>query len=128
MDNPLIEEIYSGTKHRIYGIVENGRCLVKEFIDSLDVSAQKKIIYLLKITGDNGTPGNTEKFKKLKNEELYEFKSYQVRLLCKFEKDKMIILTHGFIKKKDKTDPTEIARANDLLKRYQERLDKPKKK
>lgn len=39
---------------------------------------------MLHLTADHGTLGNEEKFRKL-NDGIWEFKSFQVRLLCCFE-------------------------------------------
>lgn len=41
---------------------------------------QKAIFALLHLTADHGTLGNEEKFRKL-NDGIWEFKSFQVRLL-----------------------------------------------
>jgi len=110
--------IYSGKIYDIYGITIDNRCLVMDFINELEDADQKKIIALLQRAADSGPPRNEEKFKKLKDEMLWEFKSYQVRILCFFDKEKLIILTHGFKKKRDKTPKNEIERANKLRKEY----------
>ncbi|MDD6669211.1 MAG: type II toxin-antitoxin system RelE/ParE family toxin [Bacteroidales bacterium] len=45
------------------------------------------------------------------------------RLLAFWDKDMkaLVIATHGFIKKKQKTPSNEIKRAEDLMKKYYER-------
>lgn len=116
------EKIYQGRRYTISGIVENGKCRVREFIPALEEADKKKIVYLLKRTGDLGTPANIEKFRNLENG-IFEFKSFQVRVLCFFAKGEMIILTHGFVKKKDKTPRTEIERAKRLMSAYKERME-----
>ena len=112
------EILYSGTMFSIRAVIENGQCLVRDFIDSLDEKAQKSIFALLKRSGDHGPPSNKEKFRKLTDEELFEFKDYQTRILCHFDKGGIIILTHGFLKKKDKPPKSEIRRAYELLDHY----------
>jgi len=49
-----------------------------------------------------------------------------VRLLCFRDKDRLIILTHGFIKKGNSTPKSEIERAVNIRKQYFE--DKKGKK
>jgi phage-related protein len=110
--------IHSGKAYDIYGITIDNRCLVMDFINELEDADQKKIIALLQRAADFGPPRNEEKFKKLKDEMLWEFKSYQVRILCFFDKEKLIILTHGFKKQRNKTPKSEIERANKLRKEY----------
>ena len=111
------EKLISGRSIDLYAITVQGKCLVQDFIDSLETMDQKKIIALLQRAAEHGTPTNTEKFKKLEDN-IWEFKSFQVRILCALEERKVIILTHGFIKKKDKAPPNEIARAKELLKAF----------
>lgn len=113
-----IEKLMSGKQHDIYAIHKNDRCPVQDFLISLQDSGRKKIIALLKRTAENGTLSNTEKFKKLKGSDLWEFKSYQIRILCAFKDDRIIILSHGFTKKSDKTPRSEIKKAERLLKEY----------
>ncbi len=113
-----IELLCNGRKHAIHGLVVNGKCLTKDFVEGLEESDRKKVIALLKRAADFGLPKNTEKFKSLKNSGIYEFKSYQVRILCFFDREKVIILTHGFIKKRNKTPGREITKAEKLMKEY----------
>jgi len=120
MSKPTTETIYLGAKFQLLAIIENGRCHVREFIDSLNGSEQKKMYALLKSAADNGPPKNEEKFKKLNDDELFEFKDFQRRIFCTFDKGKLIVLTHGFIKKSKKTPKSDIKRAKELLKLYRE--------
>lgn len=114
------EIIYRGRCFTISGITVNGRCFAQEFIEDLDEPDKKKFIALLQKSADEGPPKNREKFNHLEDK-LYEFKSYQARVICFFEKDKLILLTHGFRKKKDKTPKEEIKRAKMLMEQYQSR-------
>ncbi len=107
-----------GKRYDIHALVKNEKCLVQEFINDCQESDQKKIIALLKRAADNGPPKNEEKFKSIKNTNLWEFKSYQVRILCAFEKDRIIIMSHGFIKKSQKMPKREIDKAINLFKEY----------
>ncbi len=109
-----IEKLIAGKSLDIYAIIDDGRCLVQEFIDGLESTDQKKVMALLQRAAKHGLPNNTEKFKKLQDN-IWEFKSFQVRILCTLEGRKVIILTHGFIKKRDKAPPSEIARAKELV-------------
>ncbi len=110
--------LISGKRYDIHALVKNEKCLVQEFINDCQESDQKKIIALLNRAADSGPPRNEEKFKSIKNTNLWEFKSHQVRILCAFEKDRIIILSHGFIKKSKKTPKREIERAKNLFKEY----------
>lgn len=102
--------LYRGKQYDLLSVTHDGKSQVKEFIKTLPQSDQKKIFALLCRTADHGTLSNEEKFRKL-DDGIWEFKSFQVRLLCYFERHRLIILTHGFIKKKDRTPKSEIDRA-----------------
>lgn len=115
-----VEKLVSGRSHDIFALSVQGKCLVSEFIDSLESADQKKVLALLQRAADYGPPNNVQKFKKLEGD-IWEFKSFQVRILCALEGRNVIILTHGFIKKKDKTPPNEIERAKELLAGYHKR-------
>jgi phage-related protein len=67
---------------------------------------------LFQIAGDHGKFHNPEKFGDLGNG-LYEFKSFQIRMPFTYARGErgLILITHGFVKKKDKTPKGEIARA-----------------
>jgi phage-related protein len=67
---------------------------------------------LFQIAGDHGKFHNPEKFGGL-GDGLYEFKSFQIRMPFAYAKNErgLILITHGFIKKKDKTPKEEITRA-----------------
>ena len=95
---------------------------VEEFLDSIEDKARKKIIYNIdkaKITL------NPELFKKL-NSDIWEFrtkfKRKQYRLLAFWDKrnssDTLVIATHGFIKKTQKTPKIEINRARQIMEFY----------
>ena len=67
---------------------------------------------LFRIAADHGAFYNDQKFGDLKNG-LFEFKSDQIRMPFAYAKKErgLILITHGFIKKKDKTPREEITRA-----------------
>ena len=102
--------VYRGKQYDISSVIHSGKSQVKEFIDGLPQSEQKKIVALLRRTADHGILSNEEKFRKL-DHGIWEFKSFQVRLLCFFERNHLIVLTHGFKKKQDRTPKNEIERA-----------------
>lgn len=69
---------------------------------------------LFKRLGDTGRIDHREKFKKLDGE-LWEFKSHQIRMPCAFRHPRLVVVTHGFIKKTGRIPPAEIARAERIL-------------
>jgi len=96
-----------------------------DFLDLLDDKVRDKIIY--NITKAQFST-NKELFKKL-NEEIWEFRTlYQsipYRIFAfwdKSEKDRvLVILTHGLIKKTEKTPKGDLAKSQRLRNSYFER-------
>ena len=103
-----------GSRFTLWAIeVANGSCPVSEYLDSLEPRDRKRLMSLLNRTAEAGPPSNIEKFRKL-DEEIYELKSYQDRLLCFYLEGFVLVLTHGYKKKKDKMPPDELKRAKGL--------------
>ncbi len=76
-----------------------------------DLGQYKKVERLLQRSADHGIPlHHREKCRKLRPN-LYEFKSYQVRLLFFIAGGGDIIITNGFVKRQDSTPEQEIERA-----------------
>lgn len=118
---------YAGPKFRIvYGVEKNGNCPSLEFYSELSADDQVKVHALFKRLGDTGNIMNEQKFKNL-GEGLFEFKSYQIRVLCAYCKVEraVVVLTHGFIKKRDGTPKEEIERAKRIFSEDQARLKPP---
>ena len=93
------------------------------FLNTLNVKVKDKILYDIM---RSQYEVNNELFKKL-TDSIWEFRTrYQgmaYRLLAFWDKDSkaLVIATHGFIKKKQKTPSNEIKRAEELMKKYYER-------
>ena len=104
---------YQGAKFVIaFAREENGHCPGCEFFDGLSILDKAKLMALFRIAGDQGEFFNPEKFGDLGGG-LFEFKSFQIRMPFAYAKNQrgVIVITHGFVKKKDKTPKDEIQRA-----------------
>jgi len=114
--------IKRGRSFDIWAITHEDRCPAQEFIDTLQKKDQKKVSALLTRLADYGMLGNEEKFRKLEGKaaDIWELKSFQVRILCFFDKERLLLLTHGFIKKSRGTPVSEIDKALRLRKEYVE--------
>lgn len=94
----------------------------KDFLDRLDTKSQEKILFNIWKSRETNNP---ELFKKLSGE-IWEFrtqfKGRQFRLLAFWDKSKdentLVIATHGFIKKTQRTPKKEIVKAEQLRIEY----------
>ena len=103
----------------------------KDFFDELNLKTQKKIFYNIDKATQTLDP---ELFKKLTSN-IWEFRSLInktcYRLLSFWDKtdnkNTLVICTHGFIKKTQKTPQSEIDKAERIMKLYFQELKKNKK-
>src|ERR1700730_15542619 len=109
--------VYEGQKFTIAFARTHGGCPACEFFHELSLLDKAKLMALFQIACDQGKFYNPEKFGDLGNG-LYEFKSFQIRMPFAYAKNErgLILVTHGFIKKKAKTPKEEITRAWRLYK------------
>ena len=88
---------------------------------SLDEKAKAKIVYNI---GKSMYVLNKELFKKLDNTDIWEFRtlyngiSYRLLAFWDTEQDTLIVATHGFTKKTQKTPVKEIRKAQKLREQY----------
>lgn len=103
----------------------DGKCPVQDFLDSLPGKAAQKVAWVLNLLEDlDAVPSSY--FKKLAGtKEIWEcriqFASNAYRIFCFFVDNSVVVLTHGLIKKSQKTPKSEIEKAEayrrDFLKR-----------
>ena len=76
------------------------------------LTRQSEVVGSVSNCGDRGKFHNPEKFGDLGGG-LFEFKSFQIRMPFAYAKNErgLILITHGFVKKKDKTPKEELTRA-----------------
>ena len=92
------------------------------FLASLPVNVKDKVVYnIRKVAGGIIDP---ELFKKLEGTDIWEFRTlfngiaYRLLAFWDTENETLVIATHGFIKKKQKTPKKEIAKAEQIRKNY----------
>lgn len=100
----------------------DGKCPVTDFLDSLPNKVFKKITWILNLVTELEKIPSVY-FKKLINsDDIYEcrisFGSNIYRIFCFFHKGTLVILTHGIIKKTQKTPQNEIRKAEEYKKDF----------
>lgn len=99
---------------------------IDDFIVSLDEKTQVKIDSLLKRLRDD--PFGLKDYSKKLTKDLYELRLYYlnkwIRIIYAFYKGRIIILLHGFIKKKKRIPKKEIKIAEQRLLDYKKRGEK----
>ena len=92
------------------------------FLDAQPFKAQQKIYYNIFKVEEGVMKVNI--FKKLENTDIWEFLtlyngiSYRLFSFWDTELDSLVIVTHGIVKKTQKTPSKEIAKAEEVRKEY----------
>ncbi len=106
---------------------ENGECPVEEFITSLDMKMQAKMIGLLELLEEKGNQLR-EPYSKSIDDGIFELRckvgNNITRILYFFYYEGKIILTNGFLKKTQKTPTEEIKLAKERRSDFKERMEK----
>lgn len=95
---------------------------VDKFLQSVNEKARRKILYNINLVA--GGLIDKELFKKLEGTDIWEFRTlfngicYRILAFWDTEQRALIITTHGFVKKTQKTPKSEIDKANEIRKEY----------
>lgn len=103
----------------------------RSFLKSLPLAARKKIAYNIRKV-QCGVK-DVELFKKMDESEIWEFRTlyqgtaYRLFSFWDTETETLVVATHGIIKKTQKTPSKEIAKAEEIRRRYFEAKKQVKK-
>lgn len=97
-----------------------------EFFDKLLAKDKARIDHCFRLMADHVRIANDEKYGVL-DKGLFEFKSFQIRMPFAYARHErgLIIVTHGFIKKRDRAPSEEIRRAWRISEGDQEQAKLP---
>ena len=103
----------------------NGKCPVEEFLDSLPGKVVQKVVWVLKLLEDLEFIPAIYFSKMSGTDDIWECRIKQgsnIYRIFSFWKGNEIVLTHGFIKKTQKTPRSEIEKAENFKKEYFNRI------
>lgn len=108
-------------RYLVYAIGKNERlCPLLDFLASVGSNLRKdsdRILALLERVSQKGPPRITDISHKIKSD-LFEFIQGRLRVLWFYDEGRMVICTHGFVKKAQKTPSAEIDKAISLKENY----------
>ncbi len=110
-----------GQNFTVYTICRSERedSFVKQFVDELEASDQKKIVKLIRLAANHGPLRNPEKCLPIRGEKnLYELKEDFARIMFFYAGKGIMVLTHVFKKHSGPPLPVEIDRAKRLRDQY----------
>ncbi len=109
--------VAEGSAFSVYEILSGDRSHVEDFFHELPMDTRRRVVRLIEFIADHGTPSSQQKFRH-EEDGIYAIKQGQARIYCFFDAGRVILLTHGTIKKKEKADPEDLKRAKRLRKAY----------
>lgn len=103
----------------------DGKCPIEDFLNSLPAKAAQKVTWVLNLLEDLDIVPSSY-FKKLTGSEgiwecRVQFGSNIYRIFCFFDDRSVVVLTHGFMKKSQKTPRSEIEKAEACRRDFLER-------
>ena len=111
--------VASGQKYEIFAVGENDHFAVLEFLNGLSDTESLyhgRLWSAIDWLAKNG-PNNPYIFRPLRNQ-FYEIVINVFRLVYFLTRKDRVIMTHGFVKKTQKTPPIEIRRAESTRSRF----------
>jgi phage-related protein len=112
----------SGPACRIYLLADGSNCPAEAFLTNtanLHPDEFAKLTKLLDYSCEHGLPKNKQKVNTL-GDGLFEFKTIGgLRLIAFWDTNRMILCTHGFLKKRQNTPPSELVTAAKWKKAYE---------
>ena len=111
----VLREVRSGRACKILAMGTDNDCPLFDFLGKLrrdDQNEFARLRALLDRTAEQGTVRNEQKFRFFKREKVFEFKTRGgARVMGFWDEQRLIICSHGFLKKSQKTPQGELARA-----------------
>lgn len=108
----------------IYAMGSKDDCELFTFLEKMQADDENefdKINALLDHTATYGPPRNTEKCRWFSDIDVFELKTKGgIRIMAFWDKNRIIICTHGFLKKKQKTPKNEKTKAKNEKARFLE--------
>ncbi|MBI4572035.1 MAG: type II toxin-antitoxin system RelE/ParE family toxin [candidate division NC10 bacterium] len=123
---PLTKVIHAvpGAKIRVEAVVlDDGSCPAEEFLNhlgELGTAKMKGLFDLFVRTYPRHL--SDQKFKRIEGTDLFEFKSFQIRMPCFFSQDGRVLLAHGLIKKTDKLQVSDVRKAREIKASFERRV------
>lgn len=113
----------SGPACRIYLLADGSHCPAEDFLNTtadLHPGEFAKLTKLLDHSCEHGLPKNKQKINTL-GDGLFEFKTMGgLRLIWFWDANRIILCTHGFLKKRQTTPPSELDTATHWKKAYEQ--------
>lgn len=114
--------IISGRACAIYAMAGDGGCPCRDFLAEMMADQRpefERMMRLLQVTSESGTPRNEQKCRFIPELRLFEFKTAGgVRIMAFWDEARLIVCSHGFWKQSQKTPRRELDRAAAARERY----------
>lgn len=116
-----IEVLLDGEELILYALVVNKKCLIRDFISGLERSDKIQVVNLIKQRAERLHIHNQQHFRSL-GDDIYELKTRNgIRILCFWNGERKLVLTHCFFKPHPKVLKQEKEKAIQWIKELREK-------
>lgn len=101
-------------------VTERGECPLVDFLEGLDgdlADDGSRMVAVLERVASGGPRRDTQVSRQI-GPGLFEFRKGRIRIAWFYDEGMLVVCTHGFVKKTQKTPPAEIRKAMSVHDRY----------
>lgn len=116
----ILRNVVTGSFRVVAAVTDRGECPLVDFLEGLEGGladdGSRMAAVLEQVAGD-GPRRDTQVSRQI-GPGLFEFRKGRIRIAWFCDEGTLVICTHGFVKKTQKTPPAEIHKAMSIRKRY----------
>lgn len=116
----ILRHVVTGSSRVVAAVTDRGECPLVDFLEGLDgdlADDGSRIVAVLERVASGGPRRDTQVSRQI-GPGLFEFRKGRIRIAWFYDEGMLVICTHGFVKKTQKTPPAEIRKAMSVHDRY----------
>jgi phage-related protein len=116
----ILRHVVTGSFRVVAAVTDRGECPLVDFLEALDgdlADDGSRMVAVLEQVASGGPRRDTQVSRQI-GPGLFEFRKGRIRIAWFYDEGMLVICTHGFVKKTQKTPPAEIRKATSVHDRY----------
>lgn len=116
----ILRHVVTGSFRVVAAVTDRGECSLVDFLEGLDgdlADDGSRMVAVLERVASGGPRRDTQVSRQI-GPGLFEFRKGRIRIVWFYDEGMLVICTHGFVKKTQKTPPAEIHKAMSIHNRY----------
>ncbi|MDD5761564.1 MAG: type II toxin-antitoxin system RelE/ParE family toxin [bacterium] len=116
----ILRNVVTGSFRVVAAVTDRGECPLFDFLEALDGDLADdgiRMVAVLERIARGGPRRDTQVSRQI-GPGLFEFRKGRIRIAWFYDEGTLVICTHGFVKKTQKTPTAEIHKAMSIHRRY----------